>query len=199
MIVDTIPTPATPAPEVAATSVWTRHRTVVIAGAVLLLFIGTYALAWLSAYNLTRGYLRDADASYAEGRYLDALVGHEEFDRATNRYINYGGYMHIERIWADRYAVPAPAEVAKAHERIDEIVGELLTIEDAEKFVRENAGRNNPYLGMIYLRLGELYEEAGDTRDAEDIYASFADLFPDEAALIARAQQNLARLQAAGS
>jgi len=65
--------------------------------------------------------------------------------------------------------------------------------------VRENAGRNNPYLGMIYLRLGELYEEAGDTRDAEDIYASFADLFPDEAALIARAQQNLARLQAAGS
>ncbi len=52
---------------------------------------------------------------------------------------------------------------------------------------------------MIYLRLGELYEEAGDLRDAEDIYASFADLFPDEAALIARAQAHLARLQAAGN
>lgn len=194
---DAIPQPA-PQGAVVAPG-WTPRRTLVILGAVVVLYVSTYALAWFSAYRLSLTYLSDANASFEAGNYLDALVGHKEFDRATNRYISYGGYMQIERIWADPYAQPAPPEIVQARGRIDEIVNGLLTLEDAEQFVRENAGRNNPYLGMIYLRLGELYEEAGKLRDAEDIYASFADLFPNEAALIARAQANLARLQAAGS
>jgi tetratricopeptide (TPR) repeat protein len=194
---DALPQPA--APEAVATPGWTPRRTLVILGAVVVLYVSTYALAWFSAYRLSLTYLGDANASFEAGNYLDALVGHKDFDRATGRYISYGGYMQIERIWADPYAQPVPPEVVQARARIDEIVYGLLTREDAERFVRENAGRNNPYLGMIYLRLGELYEAAGETRDAEDIYASFADLFPDEVALIARAQAHLARLQAAGN
>jgi hypothetical protein len=48
---------------------------------------------------------------------------------------------------------------------------------------------------MLYLRLGELYEADGNTRDAEDIYSSYEELFPNETDLVARAQQNLERLE----
>ena len=64
--------------------------------------------------------------------------------------------------------------------RIHETVYERLTIEDAEQFVQENIGRINPYLGIIYLHLGELYELDGQLRDAEDIYESIPNLFPNE-------------------
>lgn len=195
-----IPTPevapeAIPEPTLAAPG-WTRRRTLIIIGGAILLFVGTYMLAWWSAYSLTLTYLRDADASFEAGNYMDALVGYETFDRAINRYIHHGGYMQVERIWADSYAQPVPDQVAHARERIDLIVNTLLTIEDAEQFVQENIGRSNPYLGMIYLRLGELYEADGRIRDAEDVYESFPDLFPQETALIERARANLERLQA---
>jgi tetratricopeptide (TPR) repeat protein len=178
---------------------WTTRRTIFIVGCAVVIFVLTYIGAWYSAYRLTESYLASADAKYDEGEYLDALLGYEEFDRAQNRYVDYGGYMQIRRIWADPYAQPVPDGVARANERINQIINEQLTIEDAEAFVQENIGRNNPYLGMIYLRLGELYEANGDLRDAEDIYEDFPDSFPNETALIERANANLARLEAAAT
>ncbi len=161
----------------------------------VVVLIFSYVLAWTSAYRLSQGYLQDADASYDSGEYLNALVGYREFDDAQQKYVDRGGYMEVERIWRDRYAVPVPPEVARSRERIDEIVNERLTIDDAESFVQENIGRSNPYLALLYLRLGELYEADGSERDAEDIYSSFADLFPNETDLITRAEQNLERLE----
>jgi tetratricopeptide (TPR) repeat protein len=175
---------------------WTRRRTILIVGAVVVIFVLTYIGAWYSAYHLTESYLASADAKYDEGEYLDALLGYEEFDRGQNRYVDFGGYMQIRRIWSDPYAQPVPAGVARANERINQIINEQLTIEDAEAFVQENVGQSNPYLGMIYLRLGELYEADGELRDAEDIYEDVPDSFPNEAELIERANANLARLQA---
>jgi tetratricopeptide (TPR) repeat protein len=156
---------------------------------------GTYGLAWWSAYRLTNQYLEDADTSFEEGRYLDALTGYDVYDREREEYVEYGGYMQIRRIWINEYAYPVPAKVEHAEARIDEIVYERLTIEDAEQFVQENIGRTNPYMGMIYLRLGELYEAAGEYRDAEDIYESIPDLFPQDKALQERARQNFINLR----
>lgn len=61
--------------------------------------------------------------------------------------------------------------------------------------MQANIGRGNPYLGRIYLRTGELYEQEGDLRSAQEIYASVEELFPRDLALIESAQAHLARLE----
>lgn len=160
----------------------------------VLLFVGTYLFAWWDAYRLSGQYIEDADRSYEEGHYLDALVGYETFDEAEKKYVTRGGYLKIDRIWANRYAFPVPDDVRHAEERIDDIINNRLTIADAERFVQQNIGRNNPALGIIYLRLGELYEEAGELRDAQDIYESIPDLFPNDDELKERARVDLERL-----
>lgn len=183
------PTPASAAPRIVG------RRLFWLVGFLVVVVLFSYALAWYSAYGLSQGYLQDADASYERGEYLNALVGYREFDDQQQRYVDRGGYMEVERIWGDRYAQPVPPDVARARQRIDEIINERLTIDDAEAFVQQNIGRSNPYLALLYLRLGELYEADDRIRDATDIYSSFADLFPNEAELAARAQQNLERLE----
>jgi tetratricopeptide (TPR) repeat protein len=178
-----------------AAPIGSPRRVILLLAVLIGLLVFSYALAWFSAYRLSQGYLLDADASYNQGNYLDALVGYKEYDQAQKRYVDRGGYMDVEHIWADQYALPVPPDVVRARQRIEEIVNVRLTIKDAEAFVQANIGRSNPYLGLIYLRLGELYEADGRTADAKDIYSSFADLFPDDAELDARAQQNLQRLE----
>jgi tetratricopeptide (TPR) repeat protein len=192
MAVNIAPSPS----QTTVTSGWLRRRSILLLGGLVAVLVISYSLAWLSAYRLSQGYLHDADASYDRGSYLDALVGYKEYDEAQKRYVDRGGYMEVERIWADRYALPVPADVARSRERIDEIVNDRLTIDDAETFVQANIGRSNPYLALLYLRLGELYEADGRIDDARDIYSSYVDLFPDETALAARAQANLRRLEA---
>lgn len=189
MAVTVAPTPAQ------AASPTSSLRRAVIVFVILLVALGvSYALAWFSAYRLSQGYLLDADASYEQGEYLNALVGYKEYDETEKHYVDRGGYMNVERIWANQYAVPVPPNVVLAQQRIDEIINTRLTIDDAESFVQANIGRGNAYLAVIYLRLGELYEVDGRSADAEDIYSSFADLFPNEPELSERAQQNLQRL-----
>jgi len=162
---------------------------------VIVLVGATYLLAWYEASSLARTYLGDADASYDAGKYLDALVGYEEFDPARNAYVAHGGYLQVERIWADEYAWPRPAGVERAQARIDEIINERMSVQEAEQFIQANTGKQNPYFGVIYLRLGELYEQEGDLVAAKDIYSSIAELFPGEDDLIARAGEHLARLE----
>jgi TolA-binding protein len=71
-----------------------------------------------------------------------------------------------------------------------------LTVQQAEQYIQENTGRpGTPYFAEIYLRLGELYEQNGDTKDAMDVYQSYASQFPDRPDLIKQAQQHLAKLQ----
>jgi tetratricopeptide (TPR) repeat protein len=168
----------------------------ILAVAAPAIFLFTYVLAWWDAYQLAANYLDDADASYQEGRYLDALLGYEEFDRAQGNYVARGGYIQVQNIWRSSYAFPVPADVERADWRVDEIIYSRLTIADAEQFVQRNIGRYNPYMGLIYLRLGELYEANGQLLDAQDIYESVPDLFPDDAALTARARAGLERLLA---
>src|SRR5438094_385189 len=93
-------------------------RIAIVVGAILLLIAGTYAFAWYRASSLAQGYLCDADASYNAGKYLEALVGYDEFDPARNAYITRGGYMQVEKIWADPYSWPRPAGVDRAQARI---------------------------------------------------------------------------------
>jgi len=171
------------------------RRFLILLGALALIFLATYLLAWWSAYRLSQTFLQDADRSYAEGRYMDALQGYEEYDSAARKYVQFGGYAQVERIWAGKYAVPAPSDPQRAQARVDEIINERLTTADAEQFVQENIGRNNPYVGPVYLRLGELYAADGQLSDAEDVFVSIPDLFPNDAALIERAQADLERLR----
>lgn len=184
-----------PSTSQATTPTTSAQRAILVFIALVVVLVLSYALAWFSAYRLSQGYLQDAGDSYDRGDYLDALVGYKEFDQEQQRYVDRGGYMEVERIWADRYALPVPPNIVEARQRIAEIVNSRLTIDDAEAFVQANVGRSNPYLALIYLRLGELYEADGRDRDARDIYASFADLFPNETELAARADQNLQRLE----
>lgn len=162
---------------------------------IVLIFAGTYALAWYNANQLTTRFVRDADASYAAGKYLDALVGYQKFDQQQNRYINYGGYLSVEKIWSNLYSWPQPAAVARAKARTQEIVNQRLTVQDAEQYIQVNTGKPAPYFAEIYLRLGELYEQAGQTNDAKDVYQSMSHLFPNRPDLIKQAQAHLARLQ----
>lgn len=165
---------------------------------VIALFVVTYGVAWYNADQLASRFVEEAEASFAAGDYLDALVGYQEFDEAENRYVTRGGYMAIERMWSAPYSWPQPAAVQRAQARSQEIIDQHLTVADAEQYIQANTGRPGaPYFGEIYLRLGELYEAAGARRDAEDVYRSMTSLFPNRPDLIARAHQHLERLQTA--
>lgn len=173
-----------------------RWRALWIALGVLLLFGATYLFAWYNAYTLAGRFSQEAAASFAAGDYLDALVGYQEFDEGENRYVNRGGYMAIERMWSAPYSWPQPAAVQTAHARSQEIINQHLSVADAEQYIQANTGRPGaPYFGEIYLRLGELYAAEGALRDAEDIYTSIANLFPNRPDLIEQANQQLERLQ----
>lgn len=172
------------------------RRVLLVIFGVVVLFAATYLLAWWDASRLTNRYMADADANFAAGNYLDALVGYDEFDEAAEEYVQRGGYILVERIWQHRNAWPVPDAYERAGARIEEIIDERLTVAEAEQFVQQNIGRANPYLGPVYLRLGELYEAEGDTRAARDVYAEVADLFSNQPTLAERAQTNLDRLDA---
>lgn len=166
---------------------------------VVLIFLITYALAWYNAYKLSERFTRDADTSYQAGNYLDALVGYQKFDAQTNKYINYGGYLAVEKIWSNRFSWPVPASVQYAQQRSQDIIYKKLTIDQAEKYIQDNIGRPGaPFFAEIYLHLGELYEQNGDIKDAKDIYESFPDLFPNRPDLIQQAQEHLKRLKNSG-
>jgi tetratricopeptide (TPR) repeat protein len=166
---------------------------------VLLVFAGTYAFAWYNAYSLSERFIRDADASYDKGDFLRALVGYQNFDQQTNKYINYGGYFSVEKIWNNRFSWPIPPDVQRARQRSSDIIASRLTTAQAEQYILENTGRPGAaYFGEIYLRLGELYEQQGDVRDARDVYESIPSLFPNRPDLIQQAQQDLDRLNKSG-
>jgi hypothetical protein len=103
--------------------------------------------------------------------------------------------MKVQRIWASQNAWPVPGYVDDAQTRIREILNQRMTIEEAEGFIQANIGRPNPYMGEVFLRLGELYAEEGDEGAAEDIFEEVPELFPNEPELIERAEQNLSRLE----
>lgn len=168
----------------------------VISG-ILLLAAGTYAFAWYRAYSLSLRFMENAAESFEAEAYLNALTGFEAFDEAQNRYVYRGGYGQVARIWEDPYAWPRPPVLAEAQARTDEIIDERLTLDDTETFIEANVGQRNPYLGRIYLRTGELYEEEGDVDAAADVYEEVAELFPNNRALIERAEAHLERLEAA--
>jgi len=159
-------------------------------------FLVTYALAWYNANQLATRFFRDAEVSFTEGDYLVALAGYQEFDDETNQYINYGGTLNVEKIYSSPYSWPQPAYVQEAVKRSQEIIAEKLTVEEAEQYIQENTGRpGTPYFAEIYLRLGELYEESGDTEAAIDVYQSYASQFPNRKDLIEKAQKHLTELQ----
>jgi tetratricopeptide (TPR) repeat protein len=186
--------PKTPQVTADVASAPRRNYLLIGLGAAILLFALTYVGAWISAQSLTQEYLQNADQSYQNGDYLQALVGFQEFDENSRRYVSRGGYFQAQRIWASQYAWPIPAGVETANQRINEIINERITISDAEQFIQVNSGRGNPYLGIIYLRLGELYEQEGSLPDARDIYESIPELFASQQDLIERAEQHLQRL-----
>ncbi len=158
------------------------------------LFIGTYGLAWYDALLLTRRYLDDATTSYDAGEYLTALTGYEEFNEAKQKNVYYGGYAQVVSIWQTDYAYPVPELVAEAETRINEIIDQRLSIDEVEGFVQRNIGRSNPYMGRIYLRWGELYQEIGDVQAAELIYEEVIEFFPNDIDLLRQAQQYLDQL-----
>ena len=187
--------PAAQPEAVAAARPGILRRALLVAFLAVLIFALSYALAWFNASRLSNRFIQDADAAYNEGEYLESLVGAERFDPQTNQYVKQGGYLDVEKIWSSSYSWPAPPELGRASQRTQEIVDQRLTIEMAEEYIRANTGRPAPYFAEIYLRLGELYEQEGDLRSAQDIYESIPELFPNRPDLIEKAQAHLERLE----
>lgn len=190
--------PIQPTKEAAAATASARFRKRFLLGLIILTatFLVTYVLAWYNANQLATRFLQDSEATYNDGDYLKALVGYQKFDDKANKYINYGGFLNVEKIWSSRYSWPQPPYVQQAVQRSQEIIGQKLTVQQAEQYILENTGRpGTPYFAEIYLRLGELYEQNGDTQDAIDVYQSYASQFPDRKDLIEQAQQHLEKLQ----
>ena len=65
----------------------------------------------------------------------------------------------------------------------------------AEAFIQANIGKTNPYLGIVFLRLGELYEQEGDLAAARDVYQLVLGSFPNEPDWVAQAQTHLDHLE----
>ncbi len=186
---------STAAPAVAARPAGRKlNRPLLLVALIVAAFALTYAYAWSRAQALGATYLKDVDASYNAGKYIEALVGYDQFDPKTNKYITHGGYMQVEKIWGDPYAQPKPAGVERASQRINDIIYHKMTLDEAQQFVQANTGKNNPYFGIIYLRLGELYQQKGDVKDAKDVYSTIPDSFPNDPQLVAQAKQHLQAL-----
>lgn len=158
------------------------------------LFAATYFFGWIQALRLANGYYTDAEAAYAQGDYLNALTGYKEFDAERNKYVQRGGYLQVERIWDNPYAWPRPTVYEYAQTRIQEIIQQRITISMAEGFIQANIGKVTPYLGIVYLRLGELYEQEGDAVAAKDVYQIIIESFPSQPDLTAQAQTHLDKL-----
>lgn len=158
---------------------------------ILGLFVINYLIGWFQAFRLANNYYKDAEAAYSQGDYLNALTGYKEFDTEQNKYVQRGGYLQVERIWDNPYAWPRPAVHEYARMRIQEIIQQRLTIPMAEGFVQANIGKNTPYLGIVYLRLGELYEQEGDLAAAKDVYQIIIESFPSQPDLVAQAQTHI--------
>ena len=158
------------------------------------LFAANYVFGWIQALRLANNYYQDAEAAYTQGDYLNALTGYKEFDAEQNKYVQRGGYLQVERIWENAYAWPRPPVYEYARTRIQEIIQQRLTIPMAEGFIQANIGIVTPYLGIVYLRLGELYEQEGDVAAAKDVYQLIIESFPSQPDLTAQAQAHLNEL-----
>ena len=190
--------PPIPATEAAAKPVKSSSIKPLLLGLLILaaVFLVTYALAWYNADQLATRFFQDSEASFNNGDYLKALVGYQKFDDQTNKYINIGGYLNVEKIWSSSYSWPQPSYAQQAVKRSQEVIAQKLTVKEAEQYIQENTGRPGaPYFAEMYLRLGELYEQNGDTKAAIDVYQSYPSQFPDRKDLIEQAQQHLAKLQ----
>jgi tetratricopeptide (TPR) repeat protein len=173
-----------------------KHRFLTILLFISGLFGINYLLGWFQSLRLSTDYYHDAEASYSQGDYLNALTGYKEYDAEQSKYVQHGGYLQVERIWDHRYARPRPAVYDYARTRIQEIIQRKMTIPMAEGFVQANIGKATPYLGIIYLRLGELYEQEGDLAAAKDVYAIIVESFPSQPDLAAQAEEHLNKLLA---
>src|SRR4051794_40468915 len=123
----TIQAPPVPAAAAVARRSRSWGRPALIIAIILVAIAATYTYAWYNANTLSTQYLSDADASYQAGKYLDALVGSESFDKARNSYVTKGGYLQVEKIWSDSYSWPRSADYDKAKARTDEIINQRIT------------------------------------------------------------------------
>lgn len=163
---------------------------------IVFIFSATYVYAWFQAYRLSSRFFEDAQTSYENGDYLNALVGYEEYDPEANAYINRGGYLNVLRIWSSRYSWPQPDQYQEAREHISQIIYYDMTIDQAETYIRRNTGRRNvPFFAEIYYQLGVLYENEGDILSAREIYESIGTFFPNREDLIERSEERLANLE----
>lgn len=168
-----------------------RRRLIAIPFIIVSLFVTNYVIGWLQALRLSNTYYLDAEAAYAQVDYLNALTGYKEFDPKQEKYVQRGGYLQVERIWVHSFAWPRPPVYEYARTRIQEIIQERITIPMAEGFIQANIGKSTPYLGIVYLRLGELYEQDGDLIAAKDVYQLIRESFPNQPDLIVQAQAHL--------
>ena len=174
---------------------WRKKPAIVIL-VIAILFAGTYALAWFNSYNLSRTYYRQAEASYRAGRYIEALMGYKDYDAAHGRRVFVGGYAQVVNIWEHPWALPRPAVYEEARAKVREIIHQKFTREDAQLFLDRYLGRENPYLGEVMLRMAELYEEEGDDENALETYRLVISSFRTDRALVERAKERVAALEA---
>jgi tetratricopeptide (TPR) repeat protein len=194
MTMQNVPIPVPP--EIGATTrhvSWAKQPTRIIL-AVIGLFAIAYSLAWINSSRLADEFLTSAETAYQEGRYLEALTGYEEIDPVTQVRTTHGGFYQVTRLWGNKGALPKPASYPHALERIQEIIQEKLDITSAEEFIQMYTGREHPYFPDIYLRLGQLYEEAGDRQTAIAIYRECTELFPNRPDVSQAASEQLTRL-----
>jgi len=173
---------------------WGRKLARAVLAAVVL-FAGTYALAWFNSYNLSRTYYRQAEASYRAGRYIEALMGYKGYDQAHKRRVFVGGYAQVVNIWEHPWALPRPAIYEEARAKVMEIIHQKFTRQDAQLFLDRYLGRENPYLGEVMLRMAKLYEQEGDDESALEVYHLITESFRADRALVERAKERAAALE----
>jgi len=150
------PVPAAEAPAPAAKTGFAKKF---LLGLLILavLFLVTYTMAWYNADQLATRFFQDSEASYKTGDYLKALVGYQKFDNPTNKYINYGGYLNVEKIWSSYYSWPQPPYLQQARQRAQEIINHVTAVaaESGIHFRMDRALRANTLLAHRLLWLAE--------------------------------------------
>lgn len=154
-------------------------------------FILIYSLVWYETYQNSLNFYEQSTDNFEAGDYGLALKGGEEYDQELGAYAYTGGYEQVLAAWSNKWAIPKPSLYQKAEEKINEIIYEKLTAEEAYFIFQEHFRSSNRHLPEILIQSGKLYSENGEYSKAEEIFELAIKAFGRNEAIKKAAEEQL--------
>lgn len=171
-------------------------KNIKIIGAIAVIIIVTYAIAWVQMYTTSQKYYADALKSYKAGDYVTAIKGKKIENEDESGYTFNGGFEQVEDIWDSVYALPKPQAYKDAENMTNEIINNKLDIKTGtDMFNKYFKMDDKGYLDSVMLRVADLYIQDNDIQDAKDTLETVKEAFPNNAETQKIVQEKLNKIK----